>query len=142
MCVSPRRSVEKRRGRGRETYLSDEDENDENEADPGAIDAANSCEGNLVNRVAVVSPGSPEADVGNTDATPGEQRGQTGQGDQPVEYNLPAPVQVDVGQQAADEDGNGGPEGTAGLVDVRKELGSIALLSKGGQGTRPTVNTG
>ncbi len=40
---------------------------DEEEAEPGAVDATDGLEGNLIEGAALFSPGCAEADVGNTD---------------------------------------------------------------------------
>ena len=52
--------------------LGDEDQAVEDEADPGANDAGLAAEGELVEGVALLRPASPEADVGEADAAPGE----------------------------------------------------------------------
>ena len=122
------------------TYLSNEDNDYEDEAQPRAINATSSTEGDLIESVAIVSPGRAEADVCHAYTTPCEEGGQTRQRHQQVEDDLAALVEVDICQQAADDDGDGGPEWTAGPVHVGEDLGGVALLSKGGQSAGSAVD--
>lgn len=52
---------------GKVKYLSDEDNDDEEEAEIGAADAEGGFEGEFVDGVAVVFPGGAEADVREAD---------------------------------------------------------------------------
>lgn len=81
---------------GGDTYLSNQHEHDQRQAEVAAVDAPDGLEGDLVDRVAVVGPGVAESDVREADAAPGEERGQAGQGEQPVEDLGTACVEVDV----------------------------------------------
>lgn len=82
-------------GKG-DTYLSNQHEHDQRQAEVAAVYTSDGLEGDLVDRVAVVGPGVAESDVRQADAAPGEERGQAGQGEQPVEDFGAAGVQVDV----------------------------------------------
>lgn len=85
-----------RRKRGGDTYLSNQHEHDQRQAKVATVDTPDGLEGDLVDRVAVVGPGVAESDVRETDAAPGEERGQAGQGEQPVEDLRTAGIEVDV----------------------------------------------
>lgn len=89
----------------------------------------------------MVLPGLAESDVSNADGAPSEESGQTGDGKEPVKDNGTGSVQADVGDEAEQDEGNDGRQGTARLVNVGEELGSIALLSESSQGSGSTVNT-
>lgn len=128
------------RARGN-AYLSCKDENVKRQSKVRAPDAADGLEGDLVGGVAVVGPGLAEADVGEADGAPGEQSGQRRQREEPVEHNLALRVKVDVGQQTKDENDAHRVEGTAGAVDVGEDLGGVALLRKGSEGTGATVDS-
>lgn len=88
----------------------------------------------------LVLPGRPEADVRETDAPPGEQRREPGQGQQPGEDGGPVRVQVDVGEEAEGQHDADAAERPAGAVDIRKGLGGVALLREGGEGAAPAVH--
>lgn len=102
----------------KDTYLSNQHDKDQEQAEIAAVDAPDGLEGDLVDRVAVVGPGAAEPDVREADAAPGEERGQAGQGQQPVKYLGPAGVEVYVRQAAEEQDDADAPEGAARAVDV------------------------
>ena len=68
--------------------------------------------------MAVEGPGAAEPDVRKTDATPGEECGQAGQGEQPVEDFGSSGVEVYVCQAAEEQDDADTPEWAARAVDV------------------------
>lgn len=68
--------------------------------------------------MAVVGPGVAEPDMREADAAPGEERGQAGQGEQPVEDFRAACVEVDICQAAEEQDNADAPEGAARAVDI------------------------
>lgn len=79
-----------------DTYLGNQHEHDQRQAEVAAVDTPDGLEGDLVDRVAVVGPGVAEPDMREADAAPGEERGQAGQGEQPVEDLGTAGVEVYV----------------------------------------------
>ena len=119
--------------KGGGAYLSNEAEHVEREAEIGAPDAADGLEGDLIERVALLLPGVAEADVGEADGAPGEERGETGQGQKPVEHGRAVGVEVDVGEGAKGEEEGDRQQRAAGAVDVAEALGRVALLSEGGK---------
>jgi hypothetical protein len=124
------------------TYLSDENNNDQAQSDPGSGHAEDGGEGDFIDSVPVVLPGVPEADVGEADATPGEEGGETGKRLQPVESDGTAGGEGHESQGRPGDDEQGGPKRTASAVDVAEESGGVALLSKRTECAGATVNTG
>lgn len=122
--------------------LSDENDDNDNETKPRAVDTTSSLERNLVKGVAVVSPGLAETNVGQADGSPGEESGKTRERDEPSEDDFTTGSQVHVGKSAHEQDGANRHQGTARAVNVGEDLGSVALLGKGGEGTGATVDTG
>lgn len=104
--------------RGGDTYLGNQHEHDQRQAEVAAVDAPDGLEGDLVDRVAVVGPGVAESDVRETDAAPGEERGQAGQGEQPVEDFRATGIEVDVCEAAEEQNDANTPEGATRAVDV------------------------
>lgn len=89
----------------------------------------------------MVLPGLAESNVGKADRAPGEESGQAGNGKKPVKDNGTGGIQADIGDEAEQDEEDDGGQGTARLVDVGEELGSIALLSQSGQGSGSTIHT-
>ena len=52
------------------TYLSNEDNDDDTNTQPGTVDTTNGLEGNLIQRMPVELPRGTEPDVGNADGRP------------------------------------------------------------------------
>lgn len=92
--------------------------------------------------MAVVGPSLAEADVCETDGAPGEESGKTRKGEQPVEDGDTRSVEIDEGEEAANENGNSRCKRSSRLVDVGEDLGGISLLRKSSEGTRTTIDTG
>jgi hypothetical protein len=92
--------------------------------------------------VAVVLPRVPEADVGEADAAPGEEGGETGEGLQPVEGDGAAGGQGHESQGGPGDDEQGREERTAGAVNVAEEPGGVTLLGKRAERAGTTVDTG
>jgi hypothetical protein len=90
----------------------------------------------------VVLPGVPEADVGEADAAPGEEGGETGERLQPVESDGAAGGQGHESQGGPGDDEQSGPERTAGAVNVAEESGGVTLLGKRAECAGATVDTG
>jgi hypothetical protein len=59
--------------------LSDENEANEDESEPRAVNAAPSTERQLVDRVTLHPPRLAETDVAHANRSPGEERGQSGE---------------------------------------------------------------
>lgn len=64
--------------------LSDEDQAQNDQRQPRAPNTTQGAEGELVNGVSLDLPGPPEAQVGDIDGHPGENRGKTRQRKQPI----------------------------------------------------------
>ena len=122
--------------------LGDEHEDDEDESDPRAVHTKDSLEGELVSGVAVILPGGAEADVGEADGAPGEERREARKGNEPVEDLYTSGSQRDESERRAANDGDGTPQWTTGAVNVRKDFRCVALLSEGSQCPRTTIDTG
>lgn len=86
-------------------YLRDQDEDDEAQAEVGAIDASDCLERNLVQGMAVILPRLAEADVGDTDGTPRQERGQTGECQQPVKDGRTFGYEANVREGTEGDDG-------------------------------------
>lgn len=100
------------------TYLSNQHKHNQPQTDPATINTTNSPERNLIERVAIQSPGTAEADVREADTAPREERSQARQREQPVEDDGPLGVEVYVSQAAEEQDDADAPEGAARSVDV------------------------
>ena len=124
----------------RKTYLGNQDDDDEEDADPRAPDAAEGLEWDLVK--GVVDPGLAEPDVRKADGAPGKERSKTRELEEPVEDGLTGSGQVHVGEAAHQENDGNGEQRTSGAVNVCENLGGVALLGEGSKGTGSTVNTG
>ena len=122
--------------------LGDQDEDDEPRSDVTSVDTSDGGEGELLDRVTLDLPRSSESDVGDADGQPGEQCGETRQGDEPVEHGATDIGKVDVGDGAKDEDGNQRPERSTGLVDVGEDARGVTGLGEGGEGSGTGVHAG
>jgi hypothetical protein len=129
-----------------ETYgnveLSDQDENEDDGTEPRAPDTESRSEGKLLERVALNLPRSSEPDVGDGDGEPREEGRQTRKCEEPVEDLTRRGRHVDVRDRGKDEDGNGRVEGSSGSVDVPEDLGGVAGLGEGSEGSRTGVDAG
>lgn len=121
--------------------LCNEHDYDQTKTDPGSCNTENSGERNLVDGVAVVRPRPPEADVGEANAAPSEERSETGKGLEPIESDRTTSGKGHKSQRRPGDDEDGRPQRTTGAVDVGEESGSVALLSKRGECARATVDT-
>lgn len=117
------------------TYLSNQHKHNQNQAKIAAVDTSNGLEGDLVDRVTMVGPGAAEPDMRETDAAPGEERSQAGQGKQPIEDLGPSGVQVYICQAAKEQNDADTPEGAARAVDVCCSYVSGRVLKLGIQRT-------
>lgn len=88
----------------------------------------------------MVFPRFAEADVRKTDTAPGEERRQPGQRQQPVKHGRPVGIEIDVRETAKEQNGNDAEQWAAGAVNVRKDLGRVALLGEGGEGATAAVD--
>lgn len=105
-------------GEGADPELRDEDERVEREADVGSKDANLAGVCHFVEAPATGCPGAAEANVAEADGCPGEDCGEAGYGEQPLQDDA---LLFEVGeegedaQQRGDEDGY---EGSAASVHV------------------------
>jgi hypothetical protein len=83
-----------------------------------------------------------ESNVAETDTGPGEEGGETREGEEPVEYGSTFSGQVDVGDGTKDQDGENGEQGSTRLVDVGEAPGSESSLGHGGQSSGTSVDAG
>ena len=84
----------------------------------------------------IVSWGDQPAGGGITykaDRTPCEQRGETGQGEQPVKDDTAAGGEDDVRQRTESQVEEDGHQGPATSVNVSEDFGCVALLGHCGQ---------
>lgn len=122
-------------------YLSNEDNEDEDKANPGSADAKGGMERDLVESAAVELPGRSEADVGQADGAPGEESGKTGKSEEPVEDDNTAGAVRHVGEAAESNDDDGREQGATGAINVGEDLRSVTLLSESGESAGTTVDT-
>lgn len=87
-------------------------------------------------------PRFTESDVAETDGEPGEEGGETGECDEPVEDHGSVACQVDVGECTKDEPGDDGEGRAGGFVDGGEYFGGVAVLGEGGEGTGAGVHAG
>lgn len=87
-------------------------------------------------------PGLAEADVGGADGAPGEQEGQTGEGEEPGEDGALTGGLTDEGEAAKSDLEQDTPDGTALTVDIGEELGGHTALGHGLNGTGGTEGAG
>lgn len=116
--------------------LRDEDEHVEDEADPAPGQPGLRDERQLVERVALQGPGPAEADVAETDRSPGEDARQAGERQHPVQHRpLISTVRAvrDESKRARDRDRDDRP---ALAVDVAQDLGRLALVRERGERAR------
>lgn len=121
--------------------MSDQDEHDEDCTDDRSPDTTKSGERELLDRVTLDLPGLTESNVGDTDSEPGEKGRETREGEKPIKYSRSNIGQVDVGDGGEDEDGADGPERSTRLVNVGENLGGVAGLGKGSEGSGSGVHT-
>jgi hypothetical protein len=126
---------------GKESYLSNEDNNNDANANPGANNTTSSLEWDLIQGVSVVSPSLAEANVGQADGAPGEESSKTRQSDEPVEDGLTGRGQVHVGKRTPHKNESNGVQRASSTVDVGEALGSVTLVCEGSKGTGTTVYT-
>lgn len=89
----------------------------------------------------MVLPCISETNVGEANAAPGEECSQTGKRLEPVESDGSTSVQGHEGKWGPCEDEDGGPQRTAGTVDVREEAWGVTLFSERTQCTGSAVDT-
>lgn len=114
--------------------LSDEDEDIQQEPDPGAQDASLSPEGKFVKGATAEGPCFAEADVREADGGPGEEGGEGGDREEPVEDGFFLLDVGKVGEEAEHAGAKDGHQGTTAAVDVGEPARGLALVSKGGDG--------
>lgn len=114
--------------------LGAQDEDVKEEADPGAQDAGLRAEGEFVEGPAAHGPCFAEADVGEADGGPGEQRREGGDGEQPVEDRFFLLDVGEIGEEAEHAGANDGHERAASAVDVGEPTRGLALVGKSGDG--------
>ena len=123
------------------TYLGNEDNDDDYESQPRAVDTTDGFERYLVEGVSVVGPGLAETDMGQADGTPGEEGGHTRKLNQPTEDNLTISSQVHVCKSTHRQECDHGRQRAARAIHIGKDLGRIALLTESGESTRTTIDT-
>ena len=121
--------------------MSDEDNDDNDQTEPGSVNATSSLERNLVDGMTVISPGPAEADVTKADRAPSEQSGKTRQRDKQGEDGHTGRGKVHVGETTPHENKYDGSEWTTRTVHVGEDLGGVSLFTEGSEGTRTTINT-
>ncbi len=122
------------------TYLCNQANKVEEQAEVRSVDTESSLEWNLIQGVTVVLPCVAEANVGKTDGTPSEESRQAGEGLKPSEDFRPTRAQADKGHKAEKNDDDDGKERSAGLVNVGEDFGGISLLSQSRQGARSAID--
>lgn len=105
----------------------------EGEPNPGPDHADGGAERELVEPVALQRPRVPEPDVREADARPGEDRGEAGQRQHPVERVLLLVRRGEEAEQAEHRGEDDGVEGPAFAVDVCQEGRCLSLFGKRGE---------
>jgi len=119
----------------RDVELGDEAEDVERETDPGPDCAEHGSEREVVGRAAVHGPRLAEADVGVADAAPGEEVGETGDGQKPSEDGAAVFGFVDVGEAAEKEGHDEHDVGTTFGVNAGTDCGTHATCAESLDGT-------
>lgn len=127
---------------GGATYTGQEHQNTQNQSNPGAPNTKDGAEGELIKGVAVILPGRAEADMGQADGAPGEESGQTGQSLEPVEHLRTVVVDVDIAEASKQQQDDHGEQRATRAIDIGEDLGSVALLGQGSEGTGTTIHGG
>ena len=84
--------------------------------------------------MALQAPGATEADVGEADGAPGENGGEAGEGEHPVEGVFLLVAGGEVGEETDGGGEDDGEDGTAFAIDVAEEGGGLSLFCKCGEG--------
>lgn len=132
------------KGRDRDVELGDEDEAVEEEANVGADDAWLGAKSQFVEAVALDFPALAEANVCEADGEPGEDCGQGGEGEEPVE-GLVLELTSCAGEEGEEAEGGGkgdGDEGTALAINVGEDARGLVLFCQRGEGTGGAVDGG
>lgn len=129
-------------GEGVFTYSGSQHDDAEDKADPRTNDATNGRERDLIKSMAVVLPGSSEANMRQADGAPCEKSGKRRKRKKPVEHFVTAVVHAHKGEKSADEVKNDRGEGAARTINVGEDLGCVTLLSQGSKGAGSSVHRG
>lgn len=103
----------------------------ERETDPTPDDPGLAAERQLVETVALAFPAAAEADVRETDAAPGEDGREAGEGKHPVESGLLFFRAGEKREEAEERGERDGDDGSAFAVDVSQEARGLALFCQG-----------
>ena len=103
-------------------------------------DTTGSSEWNLINGVSVMSPSTAESDVRKNDGSPGEEGGETGKIEEPVEDDSSTSGLLDVSESTASKEQKNRWERTSRLVDKGEDLWGITFLCKSGKSSGSTIN--
>lgn len=80
-------------------------------------------------------PSGAESNMSKTDGAPREQCSQTGEGLKPLENDITACRQVEVGQEAEGNDETDRWERSSSAIDVREDLEAVSLLADSSDGS-------
>lgn len=107
-----------------------------------SIDAKHGGEWQLIELTAGQLPRTAVADVGQVDRCPGEEGGEGGQGQQPVESDATLWCQRDVCEESEDQSKSQGNVWATVLVNAGEDLWCHAVKSQSLDGTGGSVGTG
>jgi len=127
-------------GRGG-TNLSNKTQNIQHQPEVRAIHTADSLEGDLAERAALLLPRGTEANMRQANRTPGKQRGQPRQRQQPIKHRRTIRIQVDIGQRAKRKQHRHRQERPTRAINIRKDLGRVPLLRKRRERARAAVHS-
>lgn len=122
--------------------LSNEYEDVEDEANPGAEDAWLAAESELVKGVALPLPSGAEANMRETDAAPGEDRGEARKRQHPVESGSLLAGSSEEGEKTNDRGESYGHDWATFAIDVPKNLGRLILIRERGESTCAAIDGG
>jgi hypothetical protein len=123
--------------------LSNQTEDGEAETEVGSPEAEWRGEWELVGGAALdLDPSVTETDVGEADGSPGEEVGETGQGQEPVEDGQTLWCQGDVGKETENQGEDEGRVWATVLVNLGEDLWAHTLLAKSLKGSGGSVCAG
>lgn len=122
--------------------LRHEHEAIEKESDPRSNDARLRAECEFGKAVSLSLPARAEANVGQTNAAPGDDGGETGERQHPIEGFGLLGRACEEGQQAQNTGHTNRGNRSTFAIDIAEDLGCLILIGQGGEGARRAIDGG
>ena len=111
-----------------------ENENVKDETDVAAEYTNGGFERKLVEGVALEAPGATKSNVCEADGAPGENGGEAGDGEHPVESVFLLLTSGEIGKEADSSGEDDGEDWSAFTIDVAEEGRGLSLFCESGEG--------